>query len=130
MKVLVATRRTQGDYPDDLFEAIEGELVVAGPECDKPLEQRCPCSRTFPGAASGGLTSTYRVASLRMARGTYIDLVIDSVRKYGFDACTGIDIALFLEQAAAAFPVGSVLSRRGDTLLVRRTGNTRKRKPA
>ena len=58
MKVLVATRRTQGLRPDDFCWTIDGELVLARGliECSAPA--RCGCGRGCPGLASSRATTT------------------------------------------------------------------------
>jgi hypothetical protein len=66
MKVLVATRESQGMRGRDLWRScIEGELV-------RPIEERCSpgpcttcsCTTAFIGLVSGGLTTTAAVREL------------------------------------------------------------------
>lgn len=66
MKVLVATRESQGTRERDLWRScIEGELV-------RPIEERCSpgpcatcsCATAFLGVVSGGLTTTAAVRDL------------------------------------------------------------------
>lgn len=63
MKVLVATRETQGERDDDFYFTVDGELVtpvvIACAHGDE-----CSCRRGFPGLASGRATTTARVAEL------------------------------------------------------------------
>ena len=51
MKVLVATKESQGELPGDYSWTVEGELVTAVVcECSSP--KKCGCGRGFPGLAS------------------------------------------------------------------------------
>ncbi len=69
VKVLVATTEAQGSRPDDLHEAVEGELVYVppmgclppspdSPENSDPCGPDCACERSFVGMASNGLITT------------------------------------------------------------------------
>jgi hypothetical protein len=58
--VLVATRRTQGQEPDDYCFAFDGELVrVPDMECSDA--DRCGCARGFAGMSSRRATTTATV---------------------------------------------------------------------
>jgi hypothetical protein len=63
MRVLVATKETQGYESDDYAFTVEGELVMAEvSECASP--ERCGCGRGFPGLASRRATTTAMIADL------------------------------------------------------------------
>lgn len=61
MKILVATRLTQGASPDDYHYCIEGELVWLQEPCDREKNDPsgpCGCERGFVGARSHRATTT------------------------------------------------------------------------
>jgi hypothetical protein len=67
MKVLVATRATQGTRGNDYHWAIEGELVRVGEVCRKDRNDPdggCGCGRGFAGLNSHRATTTARVAEV------------------------------------------------------------------
>lgn len=122
MKVLVATRRTQGLRRNDYCFTVEGELVLPAAliECCDP--GRCGCGRGFPGLASSRATTTamiverpeLTVAGLRMA-------IHDSLGRQGYLEGLGHDEVEelideqveLLRKVTARWPVGSVLERNG-----------------
>jgi hypothetical protein len=59
MRVLVATRETQGQRTDDFYWANDGELVLPPLVCDSPV---CGCDRSFVGIDSHKATTTAMVA--------------------------------------------------------------------
>lgn len=78
MKVLVATRESQGDREWDRWEAcVEGELVRPIEErCSMDRGTRCSCEIAFLGLASGGLTTTAVVRDLpALTRKEYVRAV-------------------------------------------------------
>ena len=89
MKVLVATRESQGSRERDLWRScIDGELV-------RPIEERCAlepgrgcsCETAFIGVASGGLTTTAVVRDIpSMTPAHYERAIGDSLteREAGF----------------------------------------------
>ena len=66
MKVLVATRESQGTRERDLWRScIEGELVRPIEErCSMHAEPTCSCQTAFLGLVSGGLTTTAAIRDL------------------------------------------------------------------
>ncbi|OGV70911.1 MAG: hypothetical protein A2283_22065 [Lentisphaerae bacterium RIFOXYA12_FULL_48_11] len=62
MKVLVATRRTQGRRDNDFNFCEEGELLIYGSECDaEAVDGHCGCRRALVGMTSGKATTTFLV---------------------------------------------------------------------
>lgn len=128
MKVLVATRRTQGLRPDDYCWTIDGELVLAGAviECSSP--ERCGCGRGFPGLASARATTTAIIVER-----PEIDMheLSSSIREsldrqgylYGLDDDEADELVESecwrLAAIARAWPVGTVLDRRDGFLHAR-----------
>lgn len=71
MKILVATRLTQGTAPTDYHHCVEGELVWIQEPCDRDLRDPsmpCGCGRGFAGAASHRATTTAMVVDTEMTR--------------------------------------------------------------
>ncbi len=67
MKALVATRRTQGDEPDDYTWCVDGELLWITEVCARDRrdpEQGCGCGRAFGGLMSHRATTTAEVRLL------------------------------------------------------------------
>jgi hypothetical protein len=121
MKVLIATRRTQGARKNDFCHSQDGELV-AFPivECggEKP-DGPCGCARAMSGLDSLKSTTTIEVAERDLSRSEYEAAIMASYRKGGWvkDGATWDDVlretAGDLLRLAADFPVGAVLERRG-----------------
>ena len=127
MKVIVATKETQGTEPTDYSWTVDGELVTpVRVACSDPA---CGCSRGFPGLASSRATTTVVVADLphidpaalhgavedSLARSGWLDLVGEGER----DELVWEHVEAIAE-IAAAFPAGTVLSREGDVIFQRR----------
>lgn len=124
MKVLVATARTQGTRPNDYHWCIEGELVRIGEVC--PRDQAdpdggCGCGRGFGGLNSHRATTTAMVAEVPLAREEYVEAIRSSLQQQGWDpcACCSTDEADDLAALVADWPIGSVVERRLDELVVR-----------
>lgn len=74
MKLLVATRLTQGDRDDDFDHGtVPGEIVEPFSVCDLDMTNDatpCGCGRAFVGMTSGAATTTAIVADLDLNRAT------------------------------------------------------------
>lgn len=144
MLVLVATNELQGTVHGDYAWTVEGELVTPlAAECD--AGERCGCNRGFPGIASERATTTAMVVDrpgitredLRDAvydhldRGGWIDLLEEAeVERNGPDAIVDVDDLIeeiidehveAIEQVCSAYPVGTVVCRRGSLITARTT---------
>lgn len=64
VKVLVADAATQGFWPGDHDDCIDGELCWVLPPCANDA-LHCACWSEFQGASTGGRTTTARVEVLR-----------------------------------------------------------------
>ena len=127
MKVLIATRRTQGAMPGDYSWALEGELVTAVcVSCCRPDD--CGCARGFPGLASARATTTAMVVDRpELDVGEFRDAVQDALARQGWlsgldpdDAGEVVDdhlrvIALVCEH----FEVGAVVGRHDSSVFIR-----------
>lgn len=123
MKVLIATKETQGMRVWDMCYALEGELVMRPPvECHCP---DCPRERELVGLGSGAGTTTFTVADR-----PHID--IDSYREMLRDELVATWVNGEPDQAwmrrfadrhrgfAAGFEVGAVLEIGDDRTVVPR----------
>ena len=128
MKVLVATKDTQGRRKTDFCWTEEGELVKFGFECDsdeKP-DDRCGCRRSFSGMVSRKATTTAKVVERDHGREVLIEDVKRAMKKsypntFGEAELTryATEEADELIQIANTFEVGDVLEKRGDTIQTR-----------
>jgi len=131
MKLLTATRDRQGERDGDFCYAIEGELVLLGVVCaadEADPDGGCGCGRAFSGMSSMRATTTALVRDLDVS----MDDVRLAVEGYyvsagmGPDVIGGPEFADFVAETvdemadiAQAVPVGAVLGRRLDHLVVR-----------
>jgi hypothetical protein len=132
MKVLAATSQTQGWRDNDFCCAVEGELVLFPPiECGwGSIDDHCGCRRSMAGLSSHRSTTTVKVADRReIDPDMYFTLVSDVLGNMGFiteelmrdpEVIEWVrDTTHDLMRIARAFPVGTVLERRGDWVNVR-----------
>lgn len=127
MKLLVATRETQGDRVDDYCYTVDGELVTPVVfECDHGDE--CGCQRGFPGLASSRATTTARVAELPEFTIVHLwQALSDSLERQGWlrlfpdpderDDLIGEHVRT-IRLICNALPEGAVVRRLGDRIMV------------
>ncbi len=132
MKVLVATRATQGQRANDACLAEEGELVTFGPECsnvEHGIDSLCPCQRVLLGLFSLNLTTTMQVAERDVTEAGLYRLLAEfytrcgtsaQVRPKELDALIRQDIAALI-YTAEQFQAGDVIERQGDDFLIRQS---------
>lgn len=124
MKMLVATSRTQGVKANDYDWCIDGELVRIGTVCARDRDDPdggCGCGRGFGGLNSHRATTTAIVAEVALTREEYVEAIRSSLQQQGWDpcACCSVDEADDLVELVADWPVGTVVERRLDELVVR-----------
>ena len=115
MKIIVATKETQGQRKDDFSFTDEGEVVMVS-DCDN-LHQSCGCERSMEGIRSGAGTTTMMVVEAEVTREQFIK----QLRTANGDH-DGIELgdAIYTAEAdrllklAAEFPAGAVIERNGD----------------
>jgi hypothetical protein len=123
MKIIVATKETQGKRQNDFSFAEEGELLYFGAiECDgEAIDGRCGCRRSMSGLKTGRATTTFKVVETD-------EMTIDglSVKIAGRLKTAGWanspdeamnaakDDAKGLVEVANHFDAGDILERRGD----------------
>jgi hypothetical protein len=125
MRILVATRATQGRYENDYANALDGELVrLPFVECSRA--DACGCGRGFVGLGSNLATTTAEVVELPdLTYETYAGLLWDDLAAQ-CDAAgithaddRGVLLGLhdddvrLLTLLASEFPLGAVVRRRG-----------------
>ncbi len=129
MKVLVATARTQGIRLNDYHWCVEGELVCIGEVCRRdradPDDGGCGCGRGFGGLSSHRATTTARVADVLLTRAEYVEAIRSSMEQQGWGDCPDCAErdAVDLADVASGWPVGAVVERRLDELMVRSLPN-------
>lgn len=124
MKVLVATGRTQGVRLNDYDWCVAGELVRIGEVCARDRgdpDSGCGCGRGFAGLNSHRATTTAEVADVPLTRADYAEAVRSSLEQQGYGPCPccTAEEADQLALLVADLPVGAVLERRVDELVVR-----------
>lgn len=128
MKILVATRRSQGDLEGDYMACVPGELVWIPDVCDRDLndpEHGCGCSRGFGGLASHRATTTAEVVESPVTE-VEVRLAFEtSLRDQGWipvEAAPELveevlqDTLGMMRAAAEAVPLGAVVRREFDSL--------------
>lgn len=114
MKVLVATRKTQGSREGDFSRTIEGELVFDTGPCMGVAddgEWDCECSIAFRGVVSGELTTTAMVADLSMQMKEYQDAVCDGLALEGICSDCALEYGRAAWKLAMRWPTGTVIER-------------------
>jgi hypothetical protein len=127
MKVLIATKRTQGAMPGDYSWALEGELVTPiSMACSSP--DSCGCGRGFPGLASARATTTALVVERPEVDDNRLrDALRDSLDRQGWlqhlDADQADDVVDdhvdSIERVCEHFEVGAVLGRYHSSVFIR-----------
>ena len=121
MKVIVATRRSQGELEDDYAWTLDGELVhLPMLVCATP--DVCGCDRGFAGVSSHRATSTAEVADRELGRDDVVSAVAHSLADGGWfpeaeahhALLAARDLVEPLLELADRLPVGTVVRRHGD----------------
>lgn len=132
MKVLTATRETQGWRANDYCWAIEGELVIFIPlECSGgSVDDECGCRRGMGGMTSRRATTTMKVVDRSdLTRDTYLHLIKENLKAQGYLTDELLESAEVedwvrhqtdeLIHLAKMFPLNAVVERRDDFLSIR-----------
>lgn len=130
MKLLVATKETQGRRKDDFCGVPEGEIVMFGSTCDnEDVDGHCGCKRSMRGVKCLAGTTTMKVVEIGMPAGELESIIKDALEKGGWTKVAGekaIDEmakenADELRKVAANFKVGEIVERREDHFCSRST---------
>lgn len=123
MKVLVATKETQGQRGNDFCHANEGEIVNFHLECDgETVDGECGCRRSMSGIETHKATTTIKVAEIDITREKFFEKIKQGLQKGGWLALMKENEAnKFVKQDADEllkmadhFDVNSVIEKRGD----------------
>jgi hypothetical protein len=126
MKVLVATKETQGRRKNDFCHAEEGEPVVFASECDgERVDGPCGCRRSFVGMMSRKATTTVKVVEAPEG-GCYDDFVgmYLIAQKAWLDRMPELKESFVAEandllRIAKDLPAGLILEKRGNNIVSR-----------
>ena len=124
MKVLVATRNTQGQRGNDFCFVPEGEIVAfPAAECTgEKIDGSCGCRRSMEGIKSHKATTTVMVAdNPRLSLFDLVEKILSYRKAIGFKVSEGGAqlLAEDLWDIAQRHEVGTVLERRGKRFVVR-----------
>ena len=122
MKVLVATSETQGQRRNDFDYCVEGELVTVGLVCAtdrRDPDGGCGCGRAFAGLNSHRGTTTAKVKEVELSKNDYIEALRSSLAQQGWPTSDVAELAGWLAQLVSEWPVGTIVERRIDDILVR-----------
>jgi hypothetical protein len=122
MKVLVATSETQGQRRNDFDYCVEGELVTVGLVCAtdrRDPDGGCGCGRAFAGLNSHRGTTTAKVKEVELSKSDYVEALRSSLAQQGWPTSDVAELAGWLAQLVSEWPVGTIVERRIDDILVR-----------
>jgi len=122
MKVLVATSETQGQRPNDFDYCVEGELVTVGVVCAtdrRDPDGGCGCGRAFAGLNSHRATTTAKVKEVELSEDDYVEALRSSLAQQGWPTSEVAELAGWLAELVSEWPVGTIVERRVDDILVR-----------
>ena len=122
MKVLVATAQTQGLRPNDFNFCVEGELVTVGLVCAtdrRDPDGGCGCGRAFAGLNSHRATTTAKVNEIELSEDDYVEALRSSLTQQGWPTSDVHELAGWLAQLVSEWPVGTIVERRIDDILIR-----------
>jgi hypothetical protein len=135
MKLLVATKQTQGQRTNDFCHAVEGEIVLPHLDCDhEEVDGFCGCRRSWSGATSHKATTTMRVVNIPMSVNTFKGIIRKSLEAGGWlsimtpdDAAQTIsDCIDDIKTVSEAFDLGDIVERRGSNFVLRERKTRRK----
>lgn len=133
MKVLVATKETQGNRKNDFSWATEGELVIF-PRlvCDgESVDGKCGCKRSMSGLVSMKATTTIRVSDEDMSVADLREAIRKSLVKSGWakhmtkadiESTVTADVEELIK-LASSFHIDDVLEIRGSRFSCRKPGD-------
>ncbi|HET6877727.1 MAG TPA: hypothetical protein VFH38_09385 [Jatrophihabitans sp.] len=122
MRLLVATRRTNGTRAWDVYTCTDGELVR--PNVCARFDECARCDRLFAGATSGGVTSTATLADVPISAAELADVV----RSYTVPGLDDDTIAEFVDDLLwparqPGLTLGCVVTRTLDGGLAKRNAS-------
>lgn len=126
MKILVSTKKTQGQRKNDFSFVPEDEIVKFGFECDgERVDGSCGCRRSLVGTACKKATTTFKVAERDITTKELAQIIYASYQNSGWTTVTmevAKEDAQELSRIATHFGVDDVLEKRGSRFSLRRVG--------
>ncbi|NVI91347.1 hypothetical protein [Actinomadura sp. BRA 177] len=123
MKLLTATNAGQGLRDNDFDWCVEGELVHIGMVCARDRDDPdggCGCGRSFAGLNSHRATTTAMVREIPgFTEGDYVLAIRSSLEQQGCDPSFAEHEAALLRCLVRDWPVGVIVERRLDEIVVR-----------
>lgn len=123
MKVLVATKKTQGFRTNDFCFTEENEFLGFSFECDgATVDDACGCARSFSGLATHKATTTAIVQDMKgITENTFIgvyrlSMVRASLVPPGEDAPWVHERARAILEVASRYAVGTIVEKRGESI--------------
>lgn len=125
MKLLTATRETQGQRKNDFSFCNEGEVVKFNFECDGgSIDDSCGCKRSMSGAVSHKSTTTMKVIDSALTRSDLREILLKTLKdegwiKEGQESTIRDNIDRDVDEllrTANAFKVGDIVEKRGSKL--------------
>ena len=134
MNVLVSTHETQGKRQGDFCFVPDGELLYFSMECDSDrdnVDGRCGCRRSLTGMKTLTGTTTAKIAVVDMTPETFRAHLREAFEGGGWaKAISAEELEAWLQsdssellRIAAHFSPGTIVEKRGDTFLTRRTAD-------
>ncbi|MBA2348629.1 MAG: ATP-binding protein, partial [Solirubrobacterales bacterium] len=126
MKIFVATKDGQGLRANDVFDAVQDELVFFPMEGDCHIDAKCACRRTMESLSSGR-TTTFKVEDIAISKEEYYKKFVASlITTNGYAAEDIQDYPELYDEEFETllelplrFPTGQVLEKRGDEIYPR-----------
>ncbi|TDD24702.1 hypothetical protein E1287_37905 [Actinomadura sp. KC06] len=124
LKLLTATNSTQGFRDNDFDWCVEGELVHIGLVCARDRDDPdggCGCGRSFAGLNSHRATTTAMVREIPgFTDDDYVLAIRSSLEQQGCDPSFAEHEAALLRCLVRDWPVGVIVERRLDEIVVRK----------
>ena len=113
MKILVATKETQGKRKNDFCFCNAGDIVMFGMECDgEGIDSSCGCKRSMVGVSNRKATTTMKVADVAVSKREFVSILRKSLKGGGWSRDTqDLDeqCADELISLASSFEVGDIV---------------------
>lgn len=128
MKLLVATKKTQGKRGNDFCFCREGEIVKFGMKCPgEEVDGNCGCARSMVGVTSSKSTTTTRVVVSTLSPKDLKGIFRKSLVKEGWaelmkkneveEDCDNMVKGIC--EVANQYAIGDVIEKRGDSFIRR-----------
>lgn len=121
LRVLVATRETQGQRLSDFSWVPDGELLRWDVACDRDrdnIDGGCGCRRSLAGVVSRRATTTFKVAQIDGDTETLHRIFERSYHEAGYTLTAELisELCADMLEIATRYPIGTVLEKRGDVI--------------